>query len=139
MRKGRFVQQPDRNAITHRAVRLDFQFRARGQCGAARGVVDHLPHLREINRVGIPYVKVGDRAIGHHIRCLATFRDDALYARFGAQVATQCVDVVEQMPHRRQRVATVPRRHLMRGCAAERELHAVDVETATAKSRGSTL
>src|SRR6185437_5526535 len=103
----------------------------------ARGIVDDLRHLREIDFVRIANVEIGDCSIRYDVRCSAPFGDDALDPRLRTHVAAHGVDVVEQVDRGSECVASVPCCELVRWRAAEYVLDAVYVHAARAKARGS--
>jgi len=77
------------------------------------GVVHAVRHLREVNRVGVADPEFRRGAIGHDVRRLAAsvmIPDLGL----GAHRLAQTVDMIEELDHAHQRVASVPGLQLVR-------------------------
>ncbi len=134
VRERDVVQRRHRDAVTRRRVELDAHFRPGGQRRAPGGVVHAVRHLREVNRVGIADPEFRRGAIGHDVRRLAALGDDPLDLGLRAHRFAQAVDVIEQLDHAHQRVASVPCLQLVRRGAEEGVVHDVDVHAAAAEA-----
>ncbi len=93
---------------------IDFYFGVCGQRCGARCIVHPLRCLLEIHGIRIANPDVGDRLVRHDVRRCATLGDDALDPCFWAQIASDAIDVVEQLDDGFERIAAVPGEQLMR-------------------------
>src|SRR2546428_452955 len=83
VREGDVIQGRDRDGVPRGRVDVDAHLGARGEGRAPRRVVDPIPHLGQIDLVGIADPDFGGGAIGNDVRRSAPFGDNALNARFG--------------------------------------------------------
>jgi hypothetical protein len=135
VRERDVVQGGDRDAVARLGVGLDADLGPGGEGGGAGRVVHAREHLREIDLIGVAQPELRHRAVGHHVRRLAALGDDALDPCLRSQCPADGVDVVEQLDHAGERIASVPGLQLMRRRARKDVAHHVDVHAAAPEPR----